>query len=706
MKKNRIFSVLSGMALLLAGACSNDDVVKQGPGNDPEPGRDGVYMTVSINPNSVNGTRSETNGNNSSTGGLEVGTKEENSVKKVLIVLANPQNNEFLAASLVETGDNLKGIGAEGNNPNYQNYRATAKFSKTSIGESCYEGENVKFGGKVNVFIICNPPATYYKTLTDEDYQDETPGAWTQMEWNESDGKIWMETTPEGNTIGSFTMTNEIPAVRKLPATLSEWNNYNTELKAFDLSDINGAGTSGVVDNSTQSTENIKDGVNQGGPINVHRMAARFDFRDGSQVKDGGKIIGNGVEGSPYTYAVVKNSKGNTIVNCELYGMALTNMSVSQYYLGRVSGNGLNNGATLCGYETKSNYVVSTNASAKKEIIQGNFNTYFNYPFFDQGGKVQDVGDGWSWTYYKVENKPKDSNAKTESKEFGTDYSTWRYASENTIPSPNTTQTNSQSTGVIFKARLLPTDELKNSDYAWEKMLYDALEYNSASVGDGKLLHNNPATDPVLYSLSGNTLYVTWENVQEQALIQSTNSLKFPENNNEIDRNSPMYRKVFGTGGFGTVNGLDDEEENHPDATSANSKWLDWQKALIDGTETSDKRYERAFKAQATAEGFTIYQSSKDPDSGLWGYYCYYYYWNRHNDNGDPGLMGTMEFAVVRNNVYKLTVVSLNTLGHPRKPENDPDDPTPDTPDEKSEIYLKVSVEVLPWVVRVNDIHF
>ena len=114
-----------------------------------------------------------------------------------------------------------------------------------------------------------------------------------------------------------------------------------------------------------------------------------------------------------------------------------------------------------------------------------------------------------------------------------------------------------------------------------------------------------------------------------------------------------------------------------------------------------------AFKEVATnnEHQFPLYQSSRDENDGA-GYYCYYFYWNRHNDNGNNGVMGPMEFAVVRNNVYKLSVVDINRLGHPRLSENDPDPVDPGTPDEKGDIYLKLSVEVLPWVVRINDIEF
>ena len=68
--------------------------------------------------------------------------------------------------------------------------------------------------------------------------------------------------------------------------------------------------------------------------------------------------------------------------------------------------------------------------------------------------------------------------------------------------------------------------------------------------------------------------------------------------------------------------------------------------------------------------------------------------------------MGPMEFAVVRNNVYKLAVTKISRLGHPRISENDPKKPTPDTKDETDDIYFTVTNEILPWVVRVNNIEF
>lgn len=106
--------------------------------------------------------------------------------------------------------------------------------------------------------------------------------------------------------------------------------------------------------------------------------------------------------------------------------------------------------------------------------------------------------------------------------------------------------------------------------------------------------------------------------------------------------------------------------------------------------------------AKAVTAGFTIFR----PNTTTQKYEVLYYYWNRHNDNNNNGSMGPMEFAVVRNNVYKLSVTGVNKFGHPTNPGDDPDPENPKDPDEEDDVYFKVAVEVLPWVVRINDIEF
>ena len=148
--------------------------------------------------------------------------------------------------------------------------------------------------------------------------------------------------------------------------------------------------------------------------------------------------------------------------------------------------------------------------------------------------------------------------------------------------------------------------------------------------------------------------------------------------------------------------------------------WSDVKAAAVAGTDaTLQAAYNQAAAgvaadaeptgAAAAAAGFTGYS----PKDGK--YYNYYYYWNRHNDNLNNDVMGIMEFAVVRNNVYKLAVNSINRFGHPTppdpsnpdpNPEPDPDPVDPDDPDESVNYYFNVTVKVLPWTVRINNIEF
>lgn len=85
-----------------------------------------------------------------------------------------------------------------------------------------------------------------------------------------------------------------------------------------------------------------------------------------------------------------------------------------------------------------------------------------------------------------------------------------------------------------------------------------------------------------------------------------------------------------------------------------------------------------------------------EKENGKFG--TYYKYWIRHLDNHQDLVMGVMEFGIVRNNLYRVSVKDILAPG-PGKPSVDPD---PDDPDE-GEIRLKVEINVMPWVVRSQE---
>jgi hypothetical protein len=86
--------------------------------------------------------------------------------------------------------------------------------------------------------------------------------------------------------------------------------------------------------------------------------------------------------------------------------------------------------------------------------------------------------------------------------------------------------------------------------------------------------------------------------------------------------------------------------------------------------------------------------------SGVDKLYCYYWYYIKHLDNYDDNELGVMEYSIVRNNVYKLKVTDIYGIGDYYGFE-DPDDPV-----EPYKYYIKVDLEIKPWIVRDNtNIH-
>lgn len=77
---------------------------------------------------------------------------------------------------------------------------------------------------------------------------------------------------------------------------------------------------------------------------------------------------------------------------------------------------------------------------------------------------------------------------------------------------------------------------------------------------------------------------------------------------------------------------------------------------------------------------------------------CYYPYWIRHASNNIPTEMSVMEFAIVRNNIYDMTVTGISGLGL-----SGAEKPDPGKDDEENKYYFNVEIYVKNWVVRSNS---
>lgn len=634
------------LAMCTIAGCSDNEL---NGGNEPGvyPGHpeDAVYMNVNIQlPVGGKNTRSETDSDKDD----DYGTSTDGT--EVGKDYENKVNGVLIV--LADASNNFIAAGEHNSLPVVREgiVNTTQKINKSAL--AAYYGNGTLGAGKdqVNLYVFCNPTMElkqiFEKSGTDNKWIDEIATLEEEPNGTATGAAVWGGNDHKAGFLMATASSKDIK--KYIPKNFTDWDNFTTENNAFDFSGKN------TLSNGTE--------IGNIGNIRVERVVARFDFKDGSPSKD-------------QTYVIAEKDNKPTL-KVKLNKMALINMSKHFYYLRRVSDNGLANNVEICGTEYDSgqscNFVVDTDAEQKNGDINASypFADYFNFCLGHQDNNTWSIDetarDQWYTSLISdVIKKDEDNDDKWNNNHSRDGYRIWRYATENTIPGMNK-QENGISTGIVFKGKIQVTTDAPQA-------LQDAI---NKATGDSN-------ADAILYAYS-NQLYVSWTEVRKAALDATANE---------------EFKKAV----FGTPKNTPSETVYSDDTKSPDYLWNIWHN--VKGH--NDAAALSAFKEVATNKDhqFTLYQSSEDKNDGA-GYYCYYFYWNRHNDNGNNGVMGPMEFAVVRNNVYKLSVVDINRLGHPRLSENDPDPVDPGTPDEKGDIYLKLSVEVLPWVVRINDIEF
>ncbi len=645
-RKNWSIFFIGMLAMCTIAGCSDNEL---NGGNEPGvyPGHpeDAVYMNVNIQlPVGGKNTRSETDSDKDD----DYGTSTDGT--EVGKDYENKVNGVLIV--LADASNNFIAAGEHNSLPVVREgiVNTTQKINKSAL--AAYYGNGTLEAGKdqVNLYVFCNPTMElkqiFEKSGTDNKWIDEIATLEEEPNGTATGAAVWGGNDHKAGFLMATASSKDIK--KYIPKNFTDWDNFTTENNAFDFSGKN------TLSNGTE--------IGNIGNIRVERVVARFDFKDGSPSKD-------------QTYVIAEKDNKPTL-KVKLNKMALINMSKHFYYLRRVSDNGLPNKVEICGTEYDSgqswNYVVDTDAEQKNGDINASypFADYFNFCLGHQDNNTWSIDETARGQWYTslisdVIKKDEDNDDKWNNNHSRDGYRIWRYATENTIPGMNK-QENGISTGIVFKGKIQVTTDAPQA-------LQDAI---NKATGDSN-------ADAILYAYS-NQLYVSWTEVRKAALDATANE---------------EFKKAV----FGTPKNTPSETVYSDDTKSPDYLWNIWHN--VKGH--NDAAALSAFKEVATNKDhqFTLYQSSRDENDGA-GYYCYYFYWNRHNDNGNNGVMGPMEFAVVRNNVYKLSVVDINRLGHPRLSENDPDPVDPGTPDEKGDIYLKLSVEVLPWVVRINDIEF
>ena len=115
----------------------------------------------------------------------------------------------------------------------------------------------------------------------------------------------------------------------------------------------------------------------------------------------------------------------------------------------------------------------------------------------------------------------------------------------------------------------------------------------------------------------------------------------------------------------------------------------------------------------AVTDSFQAFQKTAEFDGSDYLVYtggvCYYPFWIRHANNNNPQQdgqlnsgekerMGISEFAIVRNNIYDVSVTRIDKLGVAGS-----EVPNPDTDDETDDLFLFVNLHVKDWTLRENS---
>ena len=367
--------------------------------------------------------------------------------------------------------------------------------------------------------------------------------------------------------------------------------------------------------------------------VNVERMAARLDYKTEASYP---------CTDPAYTGATV-----------EITGAALVNnLTAGSYMLKRVAST-VDGVPTYLGNETpdagvQTNYVLDPWTADKTSANNS----------FTIGGEVKTAEDLYGEWFGNISQDP---NYWADYVQPGIEVSDgteqWQrigYTLENTTAAEEAGKR--YSTGVVFKAKFHPQGVANYTDgetfFAYGTKIYASMEDMMAGFYGSKF-----------DDLDNITSCATWGDVKQ--FITST-----------LLTNDPSgYNKYL----EGLAEGKDDSE------TVANASSLTWGNYMLNECGYSKDENGKVVLDQngkVTRIALQPYGTRTYEDAT-----CYYTWWVRHSNDNDDTKKGIMEYAIVRNNIYKLTVNSVYSLGG-------------EVPEEES---LIVDVYVNDWLLLDNE---
>lgn len=324
----------------------------------------------------------------------------------------------------------------------------------------------------------------------------------------------------------------------------------------------------------------------------------------------------------------------------KITGAALVNnLTAGSYIIKRVADDVNGTNLSYLGNETAeengaaTNYVLDPWTASKNGNLYGTWfmngssdpNWWAGY--VQPGTSVSDGAETWQRIGYTLENT-------TAADAAGSDY----------------------STGVVFKAKFYPQGVANYTEgetfFAYGTKIYASMEDMMAGFYGSKF-----------DDLDNITSCATWGDVKQ--FITST-----------LLTNDPSgYNKYL----EGLAEGKDDSE-TVSDASSLT--WSNYMKNECGYSKDENGKVVLDQNDKVTRIALQPYGTRTYEDAT-----CYYTWWVRHSNDNDDTKKGIMEYAIVRNNIYKLTVNSVYSLGG-------------EVPEEES---LIVDVYVNDWLLLDNE---
>lgn len=344
--------------------------------------------------------------------------------------------------------------------------------------------------------------------------------------------------------------------------------------------------------------------------VNVERMAARLDYKAEASYT---------CTDPAYTGATV-----------EITGAALVNnLTAGSYMLKRVAST-VDGVPTYLGNETpdagvQTNYVLDPWTADK---------TSANNSFTIGGEANKTAKDLYGEWFGNISQNPNDwADYVQPGTEVTVGTEKWQrigYTLENTTAAEEAGRR--YSTGVVFKAKFHPQGVANYTEgetfFAYGTKIYASMEDMMAGFYGSKF-----------DDLDNITSCATWGDVKQ--FITST-----------LLTNDPSgYNKYL----EGLAEGKDDSE------TVANASSLTWGNYMLNECGYSKDENGKVVLDQngkVTRIALQPYGTRTYEDAT-----CYYTWWVRHSNDNDDTKKGIMEYAIVRNNIYKLTVNSVYSLG-------------------------------------------